>query len=625
MRCRLIFVCLLVSPLFAQQQGVLDTLELTPVASGFDAPTSIVHAGDGSGRLFVSELNGRIWALDSSYQRGQQPFLDIDVRVLSGGERGLLSVAFHPNFETNGRLFVDYTDVSGNTVVSEFRVSTANPGRADPASEQVFFTANQPFANHNGGQLQFGPDGMLYIGMGDGGAGGDPGNRAQSLSSTLGKILRVDVDQGAPARVPPDNPFVGAAGAQGAIWALGLRNPWRFTFDRETGDIWIGDVGQDVWEEVDFGPAGATTGLNYGWRRMEGRHCFNPGSNCETGSLTLPVMEYSHAQAGCSVTGGYRYRGSSHPSLYGVYFFGDFCTGNLFAGVETAPGMFQRLGPRDLGVSISTFGEDELGELYLADFGGGVLYRFGAPPGPPAISQGGVVNAASFAAGRSVAPGSIASVFGVELAHTRASAPAAPLPTTLGGAALTFNDSRPAPLFFVSPGQANLQIPWELAGAETALLAAEADGLQSAAVDVSLTSVQPGIFTMDQSGAGQGAVLISGMGLLAAPTGAFANSRPARTGEFLEVFATGLGPVTNTPASGAESPDDPLAETLLEVRARIGDSQSYPAQFSGLAPGFVGLYQVNIELVGDVPSGPAIPLTLIAGKTESNTVTIAIE
>jgi uncharacterized protein (TIGR03437 family) len=277
-------------------------------------------------------------------------------------------------------------------------------------------------------------------------------------------------------------------------------------------------------------------------------------------------------------------------------------------------------------MSVSTFGEDDAGEIYLADYFGGVIYRLDAPPSAPAISQNGVVNAASYAAGQAVAPGSIVSVFGEALANVSPVASGAPLPTELGGTAFSFEGTIAAPIYFVSPGQANLQIPWDLEGLTETQLSATANGLASAAVPISLTPVQPGIFTIDQSGSGQAAALIAGTGLLAAaPSAAFPNARPAQAGETLEVYATGLGPVSNTPPSGEAAPSDPLAETTYEVQARVGDAEPIPVRFAGLAPGFVGLYQANVELVGDPPSGMEVPLTLIVDETPSNTVTVAIE
>ncbi len=608
----------LILPALGSAQAPLDQIILEPWVSGFSSPVSIKHAGDGSGRLFVTEQRGTVRIIRNGALE-PTPFLDIRGRVQSGGERGLLDVAFHPRFESNGFFWVNYTDAAGRTVISRFSM-TGSPDQADPGSETVFLRIDQPFSNHNGGQIEFGPDGYLYIATGDGGSGGDPGNRAQNLSSLLGKILRVDVDQGAPARVPPDNPFVGAGA--GEIWVYGLRNPWRFSFDRLTGDLFIGDVGQNRIEEISFQSAGSAGGENYGWRRMEGSSCFNPSSNCNDGSLVEPILEYRQGACG-SVTGGYRYRGAAHPGLQGVYLFADFCEGDLYAGLESG-GRWTRLGPRSLGFGVSTFGEDESGELYLANYGGGTIHRVGLPLGAPRISAGGVVSAASFAAGDGLAPGSIVSVFGQSLAASQEAATGVPLPTELAGAGFSIG-GQAAPVFFVSPGQANLQLPWEVEGRARVDVIARAGDLLSAPVSASVAAFSPGVFTLDQSGSGQAAVLVAGSGATpAAPRGSYPNARPARIGETLEIFAAGLGAVTNRPASGAPSPAAPLAQTV-ETPTVIVDVEPARVVFSGLAPGFVGLYQVNAELVGDFPSGDAVPLRLTIGGVESNQTTIAIE
>jgi len=270
-------------------------IELTPIVSGINSPLAITHAGDGSGRLFITLQVGRILIHD-----GQQvlpsPFLDIGALVSTDGERGLLSAAFHPNYVSNGFVYVNYTDLNGDTVVARYTVS-ADPNVADPASAVILLTISQPFANHNGGQLQFGPDGYLYIGTGDGGGGGDPSNNAQNLNSLLGKMLRIDVNAGPSYGIPPNNPFIGDPAALPEIWALGLRNPWRFSFDRLTGDLWIADVGQANLEELNIQTASSAGGENYGWRLMEGDSCFNPASGCNDGSLTLPVLQYDHSLA----------------------------------------------------------------------------------------------------------------------------------------------------------------------------------------------------------------------------------------------------------------------------------------------------------------------------------------
>ncbi|HLE83002.1 MAG TPA: PQQ-dependent sugar dehydrogenase, partial [Thermoanaerobaculia bacterium] len=314
-------------PLDAQPPRVEIAVEiaLEPVASGFDRPVGIVPAGDGSGRLFVVEQSGAVRVLRAGALL-PAPFLDLSGQVSCCGERGLLGLAFHPRFPADGRLFVDYTDAAGDTRIVEYRVSAADPDRADPGSARPLLAVAQPFPNHNGGALAFGPDGFLYVGLGDGGSGGDPLNHAQNPASLLGKVLRLDVDRaeaGLAYGIPPGNAlFPGTPGARPEIWALGLRNPWRFAFDRETGDLFIGDVGQNRVEEIDLLPPGSA-GANLGWRLKEGTGCFQPAAGCELPGLVDPILEYSHAE-GCSVTGGYRYRGAAVAALAGVYLYGDF-------------------------------------------------------------------------------------------------------------------------------------------------------------------------------------------------------------------------------------------------------------------------------------------------------------
>jgi glucose/arabinose dehydrogenase len=347
-------------------------LQFQPIASDLPNPVALTHAGDGSGRLFITLQEGRILIFDSGGIL-PTPFLDIRSLVSCCGERGLLSVAFHPDYGSNGFFFVNYTNRFGSTIVARYQASE-DPNVANPRSRRILMTVRQPFANHNGGQLQFGPDGFLYIGLGDGGSGGDPGNRAQNPRSLLGKMLRVDVNARFRYSIPPSNPFVGVRGVKQEIWASGLRNPWRFSFDRLTGDLYIADVGQSNWEEVNYQPAASPGGENYGWRLMEGNHCFNPASDCDDGTLVPPIVEYDHT-AGCSVTGGYVYRGSLVPALFGTYLFGDFCTGVIWrARFDQATGWAATV-LHDTNFTISTFGEDEEGELYVADYGAGFIYR----------------------------------------------------------------------------------------------------------------------------------------------------------------------------------------------------------------------------------------------------------
>ncbi len=346
---------------------------LLPIASGLSQPVALTHAGDT--RLFITQQAGIIQIYDALGLR-TTPFLDIRSFVLSGGERGLLSVAFHPHYRDNGFFFVYYTNRLGDNSVARYQVSANDPDRADPASGIILLTIPHPdFANHNGGQLQFGPDGYLYIGTGDGGSAGDPNNHAQDLTQLLGKILRIDVDHGSPYAIPASNPFFGSSSARGEIWAYGLRNPWRFSFDRSTGDLWIGDVGQDTYEEVDLQPATSIGGENYGWRKMEGFHCYNPSTNCTDPSFTMPILEYSHAQGACSITGGYRYRGFQIPSLKGAYLYGDYCTGTIWTATQTN-GVWTSKTLFTTTISISSFGEDVSGELYVMDVAKGNVYKF---------------------------------------------------------------------------------------------------------------------------------------------------------------------------------------------------------------------------------------------------------
>lgn len=354
------------------------SLKLEPVIEGLDQPLFLTHAGDSSGRLFIVEKPGRI----RIWQDGALlpvPFLDISNQVSLGNEQGLLGLAFPPNYATSGHFFVNYTDVAGDTHLARFAVAADDPNRADAASETLVLKLDQPAANHNGGMLAFGPDGMLWIGTGDGGAANDIFGNAQNPDALLGKMLRIDVTS-APEQaytVPADNPWVTATlngqSVRPEIWAVGLRNPWRYSFDRLTGDFWIGDVGQNELEEVDFTPAGSPGGLNYGWSIMEGKSCFQ-AAQCDQTGLVLPVVDYPH-DGHCSISGGYVYRGAQIPAWDGVYFYADYCSGTIWALAPDGQGGWNNVELARSGLNVSSFAEDAAGELYLMDLSGGTVYQ----------------------------------------------------------------------------------------------------------------------------------------------------------------------------------------------------------------------------------------------------------
>lgn len=357
----------------AATPGPLPTITLEKVVDVLERPTFVTHAGDGSGRLFIIEKPGRIRIVKDG-RLLPEPFLDVvNVVKSSGNEQGLLGLAFHPDYERNGRFFVYYTALDNDNTVAEFRVSS-DANRADPGSGRELLAVPDRFPNHNGGMLAFGPDGYLYIGLGDGGSAGDPDGNGQDLLVHLGKILRLDTNSGSHYGVPDSNPFITRSSARPEIWAWGLRNPWRFSFDRQTGDLWIADVGQDSVEEVDFQPAGSKGGENYGWNVLEGSECFKPATGCDTTGMVLPIFEYSHDE-GCSITGGYVYRGKAYPDLAGAYLFTDYCSGNLWVTRQVASGEFKTEQAGMFRRSVSSFGEDEAGELYVTVDPAGAVFR----------------------------------------------------------------------------------------------------------------------------------------------------------------------------------------------------------------------------------------------------------
>lgn len=348
-----------------------QTVGLQTFASGFSSPVAIVNAGDE--RLFVVQRGGLIRIVNPNGTINSTPFLTLTSSIVSGGERGLLGLAFHPDYATNGRFYVNYTrSGDGATVIAKYTVSDSDPNVANPASAEVLLTIAQPFSNHNGGSINFGPDGYLYIGMGDGGSGGDPSNYGQNLNSLLGKMLRIDVNGESGYAIPADNPYVGIAG-EDEIWAVGVRNPWKFSFDRQTGDLWIADVGQNAIEEINKA-ASTEAGLNYGWRCYEGNSAYNTSGCGASSNYTFPIAQYTHASTGgCSLTGGYVYRGSTYPALQNKYVFADYCNNKIdYIDVDGGPITWTA---NAFSGNVVSFGEDVNGELYWVGISNGVISK----------------------------------------------------------------------------------------------------------------------------------------------------------------------------------------------------------------------------------------------------------
>ncbi|MBI1268684.1 MAG: cadherin [Cryomorphaceae bacterium] len=376
----------LTSALLAQTPSELD-IQLVQIASGLSSPVGIYNAGDN--RLFILEQSQGDIEIITTAGTPVGKFLDLTGLISTGSERGLLGMAFHPQYASNGYFYVNYTNTSGNTVIARYTRNAGNPNVADPSSASIVMTIAQPFSNHNGGHIAFGPDGYLYIGMGDGGSADDPGNRSQNGQELLGKMLRIDVDGGSPYSIPSSNPFVGTPNVLDEIWAIGVRNPWKFSFDRLTGDLWIGDVGQNEWEEVNVQPAASIGGENYGWRCYEGFHPANTTGCAGASNYVEPVFEASHGSpdSWCSITGGLVYRGSDFPYMQGTYIFTDYCAGDFRALVADGGGYAESTVLGSQGFGFVAFGEDAEGEMYVAKLGGQIYRVVDACGGDvPAIS-----------------------------------------------------------------------------------------------------------------------------------------------------------------------------------------------------------------------------------------------
>ncbi len=355
-------------------QAINPILNLQEFSTGYSNPVDIANCGDN--RLFIVERGGKIWICDANGNKSAQPFLDITNKVYSiGSEQGLLGLAFSPNYKTDGYFYVNFIDKNQNTKISRFSVNATDSNKAVVSSQLKLLHISQPYENHNGGCLKFGPDGYLYIAMGDGGSGGDPNNNAQNKKKFLGKMLRIDVNSGTPYAIPADNPFVDSAGYKKEIWAKGLRNPWRFSFDRLTGDLYTGDVGQDFWEEIDYQPAGDPGGQNYGWRCYEGNHTYNTSGCGPSTQYDFPIAEISHNNGDCAIVGGFVYRGSMYPNMMGKYFYTDNCSGK-FRMLYFQGGTWHNVSLGTfLTFSYASLGEDMDGELYVTSLSNGKIYH----------------------------------------------------------------------------------------------------------------------------------------------------------------------------------------------------------------------------------------------------------
>jgi uncharacterized protein (TIGR03437 family) len=590
-----------------------SAIQLITVLTGQSSPVYITTARDGSNRLFIVEQAGRIKILPPGATAPLPTlFLNIVSKVSSGGERGLLGLAFHPQYTSNRRFFVNYTRTGdGATVISEFKVSASNPNVAE-TEERILLTIAQPFSNHNGGWIDFGPDGFLYIGSGDGGSANDPGNRAQNVEDLLGKILRIDVNttDGSPYTSPATNPFFGSTPGRDEIYATGLRNPWRCSFDRATGQLYAGDVGQGVIEEISV----ITSGGNYGWRVFEGTRCTGNGpAPCTASNYIMPLVEYDHSNNRCSVTGGYVYRGNRGTLPLGSYVFGDYCSGEIFLFNNNAMSLLL-----DTNFQIASFGEDEAGEIYVVSLGGSIL-RIASSSAATAVS------AANYN-GERLAPESIVAAFGQDFSITTQAAPNnQSLPTTLAGASVRVTDAagtaRSAPLFFVSPTQINFLIPAGTAAGAATIAFTNTNGASSTGA-VNVASVAPGLFTANASGRG----IAAAVALRIRADGSQTFEPVARFDQAQNQFVAipiDLGPATDQVFLVVFGTGFRFRSSLSAVNATIGGTPA-AVNFAGPQGMFVGLDQANILIPRGLIGRGEVDVAFSVDGLPSNTVRASI-
>ncbi|MGH9802027.1 MAG: PQQ-dependent sugar dehydrogenase [Blastocatellia bacterium] len=601
------------------------TIQLQQFVGGLAFPVFVTSARDGSNRLFILERTGKIQLMTPGTTAPlPTPFLDLTAKVLTstsiGDERGLLGLAFHPQFKTNRRFFVNYSRrPDGATVIAEYTASAANPNVAD-TTEKIILTVAQPFSNHNGGMMDFGKDGFLYIGMGDGGSANDPGNRAQNVEELLGKFLRIDVDtpNGAvPYSSPSSNPFFGPTAGRDEIFAVGMRNPWRWSFDRQTGELYAGDVGQNAIEEIDI----VTLGGNYGWRVLEGTRCTNLGpAACTTPGFIPPIYEFAQGTGRCSVTGGYVYRGTRGTLAAGTYVFGDYCTGEIFLRENGAVRIAM-----DSPYAIASFGEDEAGELFVVHLGSGtngVIYRITSPNATAA--QLASVSAANYRS--PLARETITAAFGADLAVVTQGSAAVPLPTNLGGTQVTVTDSaganRAAPLFFVSPTQVNYLVPAGTAAGIATVTITNWSGVVSRGT-VPINSVAPGLFTANSSGRGVPAAVVERVRANGSRSTEPVAQFDAAQSQFVPL-PIDLGAVDDQVFLVPFGTGFRFRSALTAVTATIGGTAA-KVSFAGDQGGFVGLDQANIRIPRSVIGRGEVDVVLTFDGQPANTVRINIK
>ncbi len=595
-------------------QSATPAIQLIPVASGLSSPVYLTSARDGSNRLFIIEQPGRILLLPPGATAPlATPFLDIRTKISFGGERGLLGLAFHPQYATNRRFFVNYTRTGdGATVVSEFKASAANPNVAD-TTETILLTVAQPFSNHNGGWIDFGPDGFLYIGLGDGGSANDPGNRSQNVEDLLGKMLRIDVNtpNGAiPYSSPSSNPFFGATPGRDEIYATGLRNPWRCAFDRVTGELYAGDVGQGQIEEISI----IELGKNYGWRVFEGTRCTNLGpAACNAAQYAPPLLEYNHSGGRCSVTGGYVYRGTQGSLPVGTYVFGEYCTGEIFLWQNNAMRVLL-----DTTQAIAAFGEDEAGEIYVVNLQG-TIHRIAAPGAATTVSAASYRN-------NPLATDGIVTAFGQNFATTTQAAPTGTaLPTTLAGASITITDAlnvaRTAPLFFVSPTQINFQVPQGTAPGAANLAFRNTNGTLSLGT-ANIANIAPALFAANASGRGLAAAVVQ----RTRADGSQSFEPVARFDTTQNQFVAvpiDLGAATDRVFLVMFGSGFRYRSALSAVGVTLGGTAA-PVSFAGAQGSFIGLDQANIELPRSLAGRGELDVVLTVDGQTANTVRVSV-